>query len=612
MAWLSGYTYRKQVNITGQSGAGTDYVVELEIGSSSGGDFHLEGHCQNFPNDIRFTDDDGETELSYWIEDVNTDPITVHVKVTDNLDSDQSIYCYYGKSGDTTTSNGDDVFDFFDDFVDDSSFNGETFTSHTSMPQSRSDTRAAEVNGKIYVPCGTTSGGDNTDTLYIYDISGDSWSSGANAPGHREDIQIGEDGSNVFVFGGKSSSGGSSTYNTWAYNISNDSWSSKTDMLTGVANAAYAQYNGKVYIISGDVTNSSCTNKTQVYDTANDSWEYKADFPDSLKGPRAGIVDGKIYVFGGYRRSDGEYNTAIYCYDISSNTWSTKNATWDDPIDDLCIQVKNDKIYLWGGVNHNDVYEYDPSTDTLTNEGTLADSYPDDCPYCEYNGELWVAGGANSSGSPTSALRSADLSQVIETKWSYDTETAEVIDNDYLHVSDSRGEWHKFETSDAIDVADKALEMRVKTTESNDKTEFGIDANPENAYIYYYTDGDIHYGYNGPVLMSNYDYNYHTFRIYFKSSTSKTDVWMDGTKKVTDSDHYISSHTLYFPYVKSYNGSSNAYIDWVRVRKFVDPEPAFNSAGDEEGGGEPSGQPYVKRLGGVPFMRGQRFSIKIW
>ena len=117
MGWLSGYSYRKKVTISGSSGAGTNYQVKLSIGSSSGGDFHLEGHCEDFPNDIRFTDDDGTTLLDYWIEDPSEDPITVWVKVQDNLDSDVDIYVYYGKSGDSSASDGEATFpDFFDDF----------------------------------------------------------------------------------------------------------------------------------------------------------------------------------------------------------------------------------------------------------------------------------------------------------------------------------------------------------------------------------------------------------------------------------------------------------------------------------------------------------------
>ena len=116
MSWLSGYSYRKKVTISGSSGAGTDYQVKLSIGSSSGGDFHLEGHCEDFPNDIRFTGDDGTTLLDYWIEDPTQDPITVWVKVKDNLDNDVDIYVYYGKSGESSASDGESTFLFFDDF----------------------------------------------------------------------------------------------------------------------------------------------------------------------------------------------------------------------------------------------------------------------------------------------------------------------------------------------------------------------------------------------------------------------------------------------------------------------------------------------------------------
>jgi len=113
MGWLSGYQYRKKVTISGSSGAGQNYQVKLSIGSSSGGDFDLEEHCVDFPNDIRFTDDDGETLLDYWIEDPTQDPITVWVKVKDSLDTDVDIYVYYGRSGASSASDGDSVFEFF-------------------------------------------------------------------------------------------------------------------------------------------------------------------------------------------------------------------------------------------------------------------------------------------------------------------------------------------------------------------------------------------------------------------------------------------------------------------------------------------------------------------
>ena len=115
MAWLSGWSYRKEISITGQSGAGTNYQVEFDIGDSAGGDFHLEGHCTSFPQDIAVTDDDGSTSLDFWIEDTAADPIKMWVEVADDLGSNQTIYVYYGKGEVPTASNGPDTFlSFFD------------------------------------------------------------------------------------------------------------------------------------------------------------------------------------------------------------------------------------------------------------------------------------------------------------------------------------------------------------------------------------------------------------------------------------------------------------------------------------------------------------------
>lgn len=126
--WLTNWTYRKKINLTGQSGAGTDYQVKLLVGESSGSagvNFHVENHASSFPSDVntsgdlRFTSDDGETLLDFYVESVSgTTPnriATVYVEVSSDLDSNQSIYCYY--SGITTNvSNGEDTFLFFDDF----------------------------------------------------------------------------------------------------------------------------------------------------------------------------------------------------------------------------------------------------------------------------------------------------------------------------------------------------------------------------------------------------------------------------------------------------------------------------------------------------------------
>ena len=129
MTWLTGYAYRKKTTITGQTGAGTNYQIKLQIGNVSGGDFNLSGHALNFPNDIRFTNSDGFTQLYYWIENIATAPITVWIKVTADLGTNVDIYCYYGKTSDTAASDGTNTFQFFDDFAD-NKYTGRTNPSY--------------------------------------------------------------------------------------------------------------------------------------------------------------------------------------------------------------------------------------------------------------------------------------------------------------------------------------------------------------------------------------------------------------------------------------------------------------------------------------------------
>jgi hypothetical protein len=113
-AWLSGWNYRQPHVITGATGAGTGYqkkiIVHSGAGTSSGDDVYLKGHCTSFPNDITFTASDGTTQLDFWIETPSGDPATVWVEVSADLGSNQTIYIYYGKSGQSSLSNGTNTF----------------------------------------------------------------------------------------------------------------------------------------------------------------------------------------------------------------------------------------------------------------------------------------------------------------------------------------------------------------------------------------------------------------------------------------------------------------------------------------------------------------------
>lgn len=130
MSWLAGWPFRKKITISGRPGAGTGYTVLLRIGERAetpGAHVHLEGLSTKFParkndgGDLRFTASDGKTLLPFWVEGVLPDEgqgrlAFVWVKVAADLGTDQSIYVYWGNRDATNGSNPEEAFLLFDDF----------------------------------------------------------------------------------------------------------------------------------------------------------------------------------------------------------------------------------------------------------------------------------------------------------------------------------------------------------------------------------------------------------------------------------------------------------------------------------------------------------------
>ncbi len=118
--WLEVFPYRKYHEISGLSGAGTGYQVEIHVrsglGTDSGNTVYLNPGHWNPENTLRFTDDDGITLLNYWKETSDETEATYWVKINDSLENDVGIYIYYGNLSAPSLSNGDDTFVFFDDF----------------------------------------------------------------------------------------------------------------------------------------------------------------------------------------------------------------------------------------------------------------------------------------------------------------------------------------------------------------------------------------------------------------------------------------------------------------------------------------------------------------
>jgi hypothetical protein len=114
---ISTLYYRRPITITNTTSSLTDHQVLVTLDTQS---LISAGKMRTDCGDIRFTDSDGTTSLNYWLESgCNTTSTTIWVKVPSiPASSTKTIYVYYGNPSATSQSNGDNTFDFFDDFED--------------------------------------------------------------------------------------------------------------------------------------------------------------------------------------------------------------------------------------------------------------------------------------------------------------------------------------------------------------------------------------------------------------------------------------------------------------------------------------------------------------
>ena len=185
--WLDiTWKYRRPITIdnTNNSNTLTDYQIKLSLNSSNF-DF---SKANSDGSDIRFTDSDGVTKLSYWIEnwDSTNQTATVWVKVNSiPASSTKDIYMYYGNPSATSESNGDDTFVFFDDFnsgsLDGNKWysNGASVSGGTCKLDGDSSNHQKGIKTKqtfpntihVYTRCRRSSSGDLDPNLWYTDIS---------------------------------------------------------------------------------------------------------------------------------------------------------------------------------------------------------------------------------------------------------------------------------------------------------------------------------------------------------------------------------------------------------------------------------------------------------
>ncbi|UXM84436.1 DUF2341 domain-containing protein [Methanococcus aeolicus] len=119
----SDWKYASPMSIRNNVNSQLDYAVKIVFDSKS---YIEDGEMNNLCNDVRFLDENGN-ELFYWIEPqtINTDNTIVWVKMNLPPNEYKTIYMLYGNPTATSKSNGENVFELFDNFSKDIDGDGD-------------------------------------------------------------------------------------------------------------------------------------------------------------------------------------------------------------------------------------------------------------------------------------------------------------------------------------------------------------------------------------------------------------------------------------------------------------------------------------------------------
>lgn len=246
---------------------------------------------------------------------------------------------------------------------------------YINSPSSLSDTRVytctVEDAGKLYtiggLPSDIGGSGFPQKTVLIHDIATGVNTKGTDAPlgTAYETAAMGIDG-RIYVFGGFNATLGGYTMMTQIYNVSDNSWTSGAPSpLTIGSGAAVTVPNGTIYLFGAAIS----YNSTLVYHPSSDTWTYARDQPNAAWLRRAVYWNSTAIIVMGGRIAT--VTNVVDIYNPVSDAWSSAAPmplarNWGG-----AGVGANGFVYYVGGISGSwpsvspptaDVQRYDPET----------------------------------------------------------------------------------------------------------------------------------------------------------------------------------------------------------------------------------------------------------
>ncbi|PYK64400.1 MAG: hypothetical protein DME50_13760 [Verrucomicrobia bacterium] len=197
-------------------------------------------------------------------------------------------------------------------------FNGTTWANMAPIPTPHSQSRAAAVGNRVYVP-----GGFNSiqftgplNNMQIYDTTTDTWSQGMVLPAARSGVATAAFNGLVYAIGGYNPVGTGHT-DVYIYDPVSNSYTTGAPMPVGQGNMPGVLLNGEIYVVGG----GTAPGAQFAYNPTANTWRTIAPLPTTGGTCQAGggfVQDNELWIVGCLGLP---INQQVWIYNPGTNAW---------------------------------------------------------------------------------------------------------------------------------------------------------------------------------------------------------------------------------------------------------------------------------------------------
>jgi len=230
-----------------------------------------------------------------------------------------------------------------------------------AKPTPVSNVAAVILDGRVYVPGGTTVSGGVTNVLEVYEPAAGAWEARSPLPVPVTGYALAVVKGKMVLFGGWD--GAAYRAETYVYDPATDRWSQATPMPSARAFAAASALGDVIYVVGG-YDGERELNTVESYDPAGEGtpagpWTARSPMSEARGGLGLAPIGSRLYAVGGGWTTPLAFNEQ---YDSRTGAWSRFETPVAGQWRNLGLAAYNQKLYAiggWGGsfLSLNETYQ---------------------------------------------------------------------------------------------------------------------------------------------------------------------------------------------------------------------------------------------------------------